>query len=59
VCLMVIVIVPLGTCERCVVPRRRFLGRFVCGVSGVGVRDGVLNVREIMAFGHGSLGVMC
>ena len=33
---MVIVIVPLGTCERCIVPRCRVLGRFVCVVSGVG-----------------------
>ena len=55
---MVIVIVPLGTCERCIVPRRRVLGLFVCVVSGVGVRDGVLNVHEIMAFGHGAVGVM-
>ena len=29
------------------------------GGFGVDVRDGVLKVHEIMAFGHGSLGVMC
>lgn len=28
------------------------------GGFGVGVRDGVLNVHEIMAFGHGAVGVM-
>ena len=54
----VCVVSGVGGLRRCIVPRRRVLGLFVCVVSGVGVGDGVLNVHEIMAFGHGAVGVM-